>query len=306
MADRAAWARYYHDRLRWAVVPIAAGTKHPRTAWQEDCRRARPLPALLAACRPGDGLGIVQGPHSCVALDLDGPDAWTWITAAFPHVPWDAVPTVRTGSGGRHVYWPFPDAWRPLVTRGVARVTLWAGPGHQEVSVHLARSLTVAPPSIHPNGTPYVWDTPPVAPLAPLTDPALLAAVVQAAHTPATPPTLRRATVPYPAPDRLLRWLAARGIVPTGSRRAADRWVYYVPCPWAATHSIPDDGTATAVFWSPVTVGFRCLHAHCRDRRWTHLAQIPVQQSPERAVPLISTRRSPRSFGHGGRDGPRD
>lgn len=268
------WARWY-SQWDWALVPIAAGTKRPRGSWTTDQVRRRPLPALLAALRPGDGLGVVQGPHSCAALDIDGTAAWHALQQRFPRVPWHRLPQVLTGSGGRHLYFAWPAAWTPLAARGVARVALWSAPPgrHEEISVHVSRSVTVLPPSQHPNGTRYRWIRWPAGSLPAITDPAFLQAVVAAAAPPALVPPRRRA--PTAGPDRLLAWLARRGITPTGQRHARDRLVLFIPCPWAAAHSTPDDGTATAVFWSPQGVGFRCLHAHCRHRTWRDLAALP-------------------------------
>lgn len=279
MATLRDYAQAYHDRLGWAVVPIIPGTKRPRGEWTASQYRRLSLRAFDTKYQPGDGLGIVQGPHSCIAIDIDGATAATWLRQEFPDVPWDQFPTVETGSGGLHIYAPFPPAWQPLVDRDVARVSLLTGDkgSHTEVSVHLARSITVAPPSRHPNGTLYRWRVPPRRPLPTLTDPALLAAVCSAATAQAIPvPKLRRAEAPYAdGPDKVLRWLESRGIHPIGSRKAPDRMVFYVPCPWSAQHSTEGDATATAVFWSPITVGFRCLHAHCATRTWQDLARLP-------------------------------
>ncbi len=279
MATLRDYAQAYHDRLGWAVVPIMPGTKRPRGEWTASQYRRLSLRVFDAKYQPGDGLGIVQGPHSCIAIDIDGATTANWLRLEFPNVPWDLFPTVETGSGGLHIYAPFPSAWQSLVDRGVARVALLTGDkgSHTEVSVHLARSITVAPPSIHPNGRPYRWRVAPHLPLPTLTNPAFLTAVVNAAAAQETPiPKLRQAAAPYAdGPEKMLRWLEARGIRPLGSRKAPDRMVFYVPCPWSAQHSVDGDATATAVFWSPITVGFRCLHAHCAERTWTDLARLP-------------------------------
>jgi len=264
------WAAAYR-RLGWMPVPCHPGAKAPRVPWAD-------VPDGHAfAWRRTDNLALRQGPGTGIALDVDGPEAWGWLLRRFPAVPWESLPQVETGSGGRHVYAPYPDAWRPLAAHGVSRVVLWHGaPGaHDEVSVHLSRSLTLAPPSRHPNGRPYVWRVPPRTPLPVLTDPALLQAVLAAAAPP-PPPAPRAIRLPAAGPERGLAWLARRGLTPHTVRPGRDRWYLYLRCPWAAGHSTPDDGTATAVFWSPHAVGFRCLHAHCRQRTWADLAALPV------------------------------
>ena len=83
------------------------------------------------------------------------------------------------------------------------------------------------------------------------------------------------------ANDDLFDWLQSRGQVPD-PRPAEGGWVT-ITCPWADGHS---DGKSTAGY-SPVGLGgaqyrdgrqFKCLHDHCKDRSWIHIAQLMFVQ----------------------------
>lgn len=50
------------------------------------------------------------------------------------------------------------------------------------------------------------------------------------------------------------------------SQEAPGKW--YVQCPWANSHTKPGPNSATAVFLSNGIIGFKCMHASCKDQNW--------------------------------------
>lgn len=132
----------------WRVVPILAGTKRPTlTRWTEQASTDHDT--IKAWWTDTDhGVGIVTGADSGLwVLDVDDLDALVDLEARYEPLP----PTLTsiTGSGGYHLVFRWPgveirnDAGRRL------------GPG---LDVRGEGGQIVAPPSVHPNGQPYVWD----------------------------------------------------------------------------------------------------------------------------------------------------
>lgn len=140
----------------WRVLPIKPRSKLPAIAdWP---RLATTDPGQLDrwwANGASYGIGIATGPESGVfALDVDddggrtkrGDDTLAEILRNVDPLP--DTPTVLTPSGGRHLYWRWPP--------GVSTLGLTAG---QWLDIRGAGHQCVAPPSLHPNGQRYVWDT---------------------------------------------------------------------------------------------------------------------------------------------------
>jgi hypothetical protein len=86
-------------------------------------------------------------------LDLDGPKemVYAWF-ASRPAMPktWQ----VRTGSGGLHIWFRYPDWLRGVIPN----CQLWRGDGkHQEIAVLGNRKLASCPPTQYGNGNRYRW-----------------------------------------------------------------------------------------------------------------------------------------------------
>lgn len=153
------WAMHYAGALGWPVIPLhtpraggcscrrpdcqAAG-KHPRLrAWQT----ARVSPERVAIWWkrwPDANIGLLTGsPSGLVVLDVDGEEG----EAALRGLSRPPTPTVRTGSGGLHLYFrqPAGTVFRNFVRRlpGLD----FRGEGGQ----------VVLPPSLHPGGGRYAW-----------------------------------------------------------------------------------------------------------------------------------------------------
>ncbi|HEX8011513.1 MAG TPA: bifunctional DNA primase/polymerase [Casimicrobiaceae bacterium] len=135
----------------WSVIPIEPGGKRPLVAWEEFQRR-------IAAVDEMDdwfwrwshaNIAVVTGALSrLVVLDIDpehgGAGSLDDLEEQHGRLP--RTIEAATGSGGRHVYFTHPGR---IVHN---RVGLLPG-----VDLRGDGGYVVAPPSIHPNGTPYVW-----------------------------------------------------------------------------------------------------------------------------------------------------
>ena len=134
----------------WRVVPIAPGTKYPKLpAWQD---AATTDPAMIrewfGGLYRGHGVGIATGRRSGIwVLDADDLDALHELQHAHGALP-DTL-TSLTGSGGQHLVFAYPTDGRRITNHN----RLPAG-----LDVRGTGGQIVAPPTVHPNGTPYQWD----------------------------------------------------------------------------------------------------------------------------------------------------
>jgi replicative DNA helicase len=162
-------AEHHHDiagladalslaQLGWRVLPIKPGHKRPpMTAWQN---AATSDPATIDNWFRGlyrdHGVGVA--PHQLpdgrwmFIIDVDehhaaasGGDTLHDLEVAHGKLP-TTVETL-TGSGGRHIYLASPV---PITNDAGRRL----GPG---IDIRGVGGQVLAPPTIHPNGQPYVW-----------------------------------------------------------------------------------------------------------------------------------------------------
>jgi hypothetical protein len=135
----------------WRVIPIKPGAKHPPIPqWQNE---ATTDPATITAwwsgSYAGHGVGIATGPGSGVfVLDVDDMDALADLEAKYDKLP-DTL-TSLTGSGGAHLVFRWPD--------DVDIRNDQSGRIAEGIDVRGDGGQIVAPPSVHPNGSPYCWD----------------------------------------------------------------------------------------------------------------------------------------------------
>jgi hypothetical protein len=135
----------------WCVLPLRGGDKRPLVAW-EPFQNARPSPDQVAdwfSRWPSANIGIVTGEISnLVVLDIDpqhgGDASLARLERRFGPLP--ETVEAETGGGGRHLYFAHPGGLVRNRT-GLAQGIDLRGDG----------GYIVAPPSIHPNGRPYVW-----------------------------------------------------------------------------------------------------------------------------------------------------
>jgi hypothetical protein len=135
----------------WSVLPLKPRDKRPFIRW-ETLQNARPSRSDLKTwfrMWPDANIGIVTGEISnLIVLDIDpkhgGDVALEHLERRFGSLP--ATVEVRTGGGGRHLYFAHPGGF--LRNRvGLA----------QGIDIRGDGGYIVAPPSIHPSGRPYKW-----------------------------------------------------------------------------------------------------------------------------------------------------
>lgn len=149
----------------WSVVPlhsVRAGTctcgspwcpapgKHARVAWKRYMEHGAGPSQLQHWWRrwPGANVGVVTGTVSdLVVLDVDPRHGGGGSLAALEAVHGRLPPTVevRTGGGGRHLYFSHPGG------------AVTSGPIAPGLDVKGDGGLVVCPPSIHASGDTYAW-----------------------------------------------------------------------------------------------------------------------------------------------------
>lgn len=142
----------------WRIVPIRPGEKRPAlNNWQNIASNdPDQITEWFEGPYTDHGIGIATGPESGIfVLDIDiaetkaGDETLADLEATHGRLP-DTL-TVLTGSGGWHFYYRYPPN---LEIRNDAGRRL--GPG---LDIRGTGGQVVAPPTIHPNGHPYEWDS---------------------------------------------------------------------------------------------------------------------------------------------------
>jgi hypothetical protein len=142
----------------FSVVPVAAREKRPAIAWRAFEKKAAPRDVVVdwfEGPRAADGVGIITGTVSgnIFVLDVDvgpgkdGDDSLRALQLQHDDLPDTAE--VRTGSGGRHLYFRAPA--------GVAVIRNSAGKLGPGLDIRGEGGFVVAPPSVHASGRPYAW-----------------------------------------------------------------------------------------------------------------------------------------------------
>lgn len=144
-------AHFYAAR-GWRVVPILPGQKRPALdAWVERATTDHVLIDDWWRAHPDHGVGIVTGEQSGLfVLDIDPEHGGDDTLADLEHTHGPLADTIETitGSGGRHILFTWPG-WNPGTNAGQL------GPG---LDLRAEGGQIVAPPTIHPNGRPYMWE----------------------------------------------------------------------------------------------------------------------------------------------------
>ena len=197
----------------WRVVPIPGGQKHPAIpAWQTAGTTDTDRITHWWTADPTAGIGIVTGATSGIwVLDIDvtdgkgGDDTLTDLEAAYHPLP--ATYEVHTGSGGRHLYFTWPE--HQTIRNNQSGLL---GPG---LDIRGEGGQVLAPPTIHPNGRPYTLEV--ASPTAPAEAPGWLLGLLAAGHTTPTPRPRTAASTRDPGAE----WAAA---TPWETLLAADGW----------------------------------------------------------------------------------
>lgn len=155
------WARWYAEQ-GWSVVPVAPGKKRPGLEWagyQATRATLEQIDAWYTDLYAQYGVGIITGAISgLVVIDVDegpgkaGGDELAKLQLKHGDLP--ETPTVRTGGGGRHLYFKHPgrDADGNPIRIKTGKDVLAPG-----IDVRGDGGMVVAPPTVHPNGRPYEW-----------------------------------------------------------------------------------------------------------------------------------------------------
>lgn len=188
-----------HAARGWHVFPLVPGTKRPAVAGWPDRATTDPDRIEAVWSHGAYGIGIATGPSRLVVVDLDhkpdldGLTAWTTLTTGQPAAgqhtdgqpaaggPVPATWTVRTPTGGRHLYFIRPataHGGRPALGELRNTQSLLA-PG---IDTRALGGYVVAPPTTLPAGRYAVTDTTPPAPL-----PAWLAVALSPRQIPTGP-----------------------------------------------------------------------------------------------------------------------
>ena len=148
-------------RRGWSVIPVRPSNKRAAVTWKRYQRQAADERDLRDWFRDADpellAIGIVGGEVSggLAVADFDVAGSYERCgPTAHPDLA-RALPTVRTGRPGRHVY--FRCEGLPSCKTPYGDVKAEGG-------------YVVAPPSLHPSGRPYCFEIPLAGPL-PLIDP---------------------------------------------------------------------------------------------------------------------------------------
>ncbi|MGI9413593.1 MAG: bifunctional DNA primase/polymerase [Hyphomicrobiales bacterium] len=135
----------------WAVIPAAERAKRPIIRWQA-YQAGPPSKAQIYGwfkLWPKANLSVVTGKVSgIVVLDVDPGHGGAASLAAIEdrHGPLPETVEAKTGGGGRHIYFAYPD--REVRNRaGLAPGLDLRGDG----------GVIIVPPSVHPSGKRYRW-----------------------------------------------------------------------------------------------------------------------------------------------------
>ena len=155
-----------YARLGCSVIPVhsvmngrcscgspkcKAPGKHPRFKWTQQQSKSYSVKELVEIWEeyPDSNVGIVTGQVSkLVVLDIDGEPGMKsleGIGLAFEDLP--VSPTVRTGGGGNHIYYRYPETGDIQTKAGVL----------PKVDIRGKGGFVVAPPSVHMSGETYYW-----------------------------------------------------------------------------------------------------------------------------------------------------
>lgn len=146
-------AQYYAKNFGWAVFPLKPGEKTPLTA--NGFKDATvDLTQILQWWQkwPDANIGIATGAVSGFwVVDIDkthgGYETFDALVKEYQEMP--RTVESMTGSGGSHLLFLMPD----FDIRNNAETKLGKG-----IDIRGNGGYIVAPPSIHPNGTPYQWE----------------------------------------------------------------------------------------------------------------------------------------------------
>lgn len=139
-----------YRRRGFSVIPIKPKDKRPLIQWeiyQTEPASEQTIKHWFTSW-PNANLALVTGAVSdVVVIDLDSAEAKEKIKALIPNYDLSAVPRVRTGRGGYHLFFKHPGVSVQTRVGILPKTDIRADGGY-----------VVAAPSIHENGKPYKWE----------------------------------------------------------------------------------------------------------------------------------------------------
>lgn len=145
------WATLYAERLGWSVFPLAPHGKQPITpnGFKDATTDAAQIRAWWDA-EPLANIGVACGASNLAVIDLDG-DAgrarWQMIVDSLGLVA-TKYAQQNTGGGGVHL----------VYAQGAERIRNTAKKLGEGIDTRGDGGYIVVAPSIHPTGTPYLWE----------------------------------------------------------------------------------------------------------------------------------------------------
>lgn len=144
---------YSNGRCSCGDAVCRAPGKHPKTiaGFREACCTDSIIRTWFSGASANLAIATGRG-SQIVVIDIDADKGGNAAFDAFVNgrdLP--PTPTVRTGGGGRHIFFRYPEC---VIPTGVNR----AGIG---VDVRSDGGYVVAPPSVHKSGESYTWEIPP-------------------------------------------------------------------------------------------------------------------------------------------------
>lgn len=144
------WKRKQAKDYGEEATPCDKPGKHSRgiDSWKKRATTDAEIIKNWARKFPNANIGIATGEQSgLLVIDLDGDDgicAWEALLAANSQI--DDTVTVRTGSGGRHIWFAYPEG---------ADLTISASTIAPKIDMRGEGGYIVVPPSIHKSGNRY-------------------------------------------------------------------------------------------------------------------------------------------------------
>jgi hypothetical protein len=144
-------AALQYAQYHWSVIPIRAYDKRPLIKWQEFQQHCASVSEITEWYQQwtNANVGIVTGIISgIVVLDIDPAHGGDKSVSDWEqqHGPLPRTVEVKTGGGGRHLYFKHPG--------GLVHNKVGIAPG---IDLRGDGGCVVAPPSIHPSGNTYTW-----------------------------------------------------------------------------------------------------------------------------------------------------
>jgi hypothetical protein len=139
-----------YRRRGFSVIPIKPKGKKPLVAWesyQNDPASEETIRKWFASW-PDANVAVVTGQISdVVVIDLDSEEAKAKIKALVPDYDLSAVPRVRTGRGGYHLFFKYPGVGVQTRAGVLPKTDIRADGGY-----------VVTAPSVHESGKTYAWE----------------------------------------------------------------------------------------------------------------------------------------------------